>query len=92
MIPFFERRPKATPVPLLVSIPHTGTEIPIDVSLRLATGEATALVGHNGAGKTTLIKLVLGLIRPTGGRVTVGGEGFCSVGAWGDALPPESIM
>ena len=38
MIPFFERRPTATPVPLLVSIPHTGTEIPVDISLRLAPG------------------------------------------------------
>jgi N-formylglutamate deformylase len=38
VIPFFERRPTATPVPLLVSIPHTGTEIPVDMSLRLAPG------------------------------------------------------
>lgn len=44
-----------------------------DVSLRLQAGEATALVGHNGAGKTTLIKLLLGLIRPSSGTVTVAG-------------------
>jgi Cu-processing system ATP-binding protein len=43
------------------------------VSLRLAEGEALALVGHNGAGKTTLIKLILGLVRPTAGRVRVFG-------------------
>src|SRR4030095_12473847 len=29
-------QPTGTPVPLLVSIPHTGTEIPVDISLRLA--------------------------------------------------------
>ncbi len=42
-----------------------------DVSLTLKAGEATALVGHNGAGKTTLIKLLLGLIRPSAGSVSV---------------------
>lgn len=42
-----------------------------DVTLALQPGEVTALVGHNGAGKTTLIKLLLGLIRPSTGRVEV---------------------
>jgi Cu-processing system ATP-binding protein len=45
-----------------------------DVSLTLNEGEVVALVGHNGAGKTTLIKLMLGLIRPSEGRVRVLGE------------------
>jgi Cu-processing system ATP-binding protein len=42
-----------------------------DVDLTLAAGECIALVGHNGAGKSTLIKLMLGLIRPSDGRVSV---------------------
>jgi Cu-processing system ATP-binding protein len=46
----------------------------IAVDLGFAAGECIALVGHNGAGKTTLIKLMLGLIRPTSGRVSVLGE------------------
>lgn len=45
-----------------------------DVTFTLNAGETIALVGHNGAGKTTLIKLMLGLIRPTNGTVTVLGE------------------
>ena len=40
-----------------------------DVSFELLEGETVALVGHNGAGKTTLFKLMLGLIRPTGGTI-----------------------
>ena len=39
------------------------------VDLTLRAGERIALVGHNGAGKSTLIKLMLGLVRPTAGRV-----------------------
>ncbi|CAL8971268.1 putative ABC transporter ATP-binding protein YxlF [Rhodoplanes serenus] len=42
-----------------------------DVSLAAQAGECVALVGHNGAGKTTLMKLMLGLIRPSAGRVAV---------------------
>jgi Cu-processing system ATP-binding protein len=44
------------------------------VDLSLAPGECVGLVGHNGAGKSTLIKLMLGLLRPTEGRVSVLGE------------------
>jgi len=44
------------------------------VTLAIAEGEILALLGPNGAGKTTLISTVCGLVRPTGGRVTVGGH------------------
>jgi Cu-processing system ATP-binding protein len=45
-----------------------------DVDLVLRPGECVALAGHNGAGKSTLIKLMLGLIRPTRGTVSLLGE------------------
>ncbi|HEX2205112.1 MAG TPA: ABC transporter ATP-binding protein [Longimicrobium sp.] len=43
------------------------------VSLDVAPGAALGVVGPNGAGKSTLIRLLLGYIRPTAGRVSVGG-------------------
>jgi len=45
-----------------------------DVSITLATGATTALIGPNGSGKTTLLRLAMGLARPTGGRITWGGR------------------
>src|SRR5579885_319156 len=44
-----------------------------DFNLQVRTGELTAVLGPNGAGKTTAIRLLLGLARPTSGRVAV----FC---------------
>lgn len=44
-----------------------------DFSLQVAEGEVLGIAGPNGAGKSTLISLLLGYIRPTGGKVTIAG-------------------
>jgi ABC-type Mn2+/Zn2+ transport system ATPase subunit len=44
-----------------------------DVSFSVAEGRFVALIGPNGAGKSTLLRLLLGLVRPTTGRVEVFG-------------------
>jgi branched-chain amino acid transport system ATP-binding protein len=44
-----------------------------DVTLRVALGEAVAVVGPNGAGKTTLLRVISGLIAPRSGRIAFEG-------------------
>jgi ABC-2 type transport system ATP-binding protein len=52
----------------------------IDLELEVEEGEVFGYLGPNGAGKTTTIRLLLGTIRPTAGRVRVFG-----LDAWADA-------
>lgn len=44
------------------------------VSFDAASGEITCLVGDNGAGKSSLIKVLSGVVRPTGGTLALGGR------------------
>jgi zinc/manganese transport system ATP-binding protein len=57
-----------------LSVRLGGRDILRDVSFRLGPGEFTGLIGSNGAGKTTLLKVILGLVAPTSGTVSVCGD------------------
>lgn len=45
-----------------------------DVSFTIRRGSTAALLGGNGAGKTTTLSMLLGLLLPTSGRITIFGE------------------
>ncbi|MCC2032304.1 ATP-binding cassette domain-containing protein [Microbacterium allomyrinae] len=47
-----------------------------DVSFTVSPGKVTGFLGPNGAGKSTTMRMIVGLDRPTGGRVTVGGRDY----------------
>ena len=51
-----------------------GSKIAVkDLDLQVERGEVVALLGHNGAGKSTTLKMLVGLLRPSAGSITVGG-------------------
>ena len=52
-----------------VSVAFGRTTVLDRVSLTVARGEIVTVVGPNGAGKTTLLRILLGLVRPSAGRV-----------------------
>jgi len=45
-----------------------------DVNLEISSGDFASVIGPNGGGKTTLVKLIVGLLTPTEGRVRVFGK------------------
>jgi len=49
-------------------------EVVSDVSFALRRGEVFGFLGPNGAGKTTTIRMLVGLVRPTRGRVVIDGH------------------
>jgi len=57
-----------------VSLRIGETEIVRDLTLSFAPGAPTVLLGPNGSGKSTLIRLAMGLVAPTSGRVSWGGR------------------
>jgi ABC-type multidrug transport system fused ATPase/permease subunit len=66
-----------------------------DVSLTMPHGSSVGLVGGSGAGKSTLVDIILGLLDPSSGRVTVDGVDIGSnVRGWQDQVGyvPQSIF
>jgi zinc transport system ATP-binding protein len=57
-----------------VSLDWQGLPVLKDVSVDISAGDFLALIGPNGSGKTTLIRIILGLLKPTEGRVSLMGE------------------
>ncbi|MEW6534321.1 MAG: metal ABC transporter ATP-binding protein [Candidatus Auribacterota bacterium] len=56
-----------------VSFAYNGSSIIENASFTIDTNESVCIIGPNGGGKTTLLKLMLGLVKPQNGTVTIGG-------------------
>ncbi|MFF5252362.1 thiol reductant ABC exporter subunit CydD [Streptomyces leeuwenhoekii] len=56
-----------------VRYPGRSADAVSDLTLTVEPGETVALVGPSGAGKSTLLSVLLGFVRPTAGRVRIGG-------------------
>ncbi|WP_136623419.1 ABC transporter ATP-binding protein [Bradyrhizobium centrolobii] len=70
-------RAPVTDLPLVldgVALQAGATILLNDISLTIAPGVPTLIVGPNGSGKTSLLRLCMGLSAPTGGRITWGGR------------------
>lgn len=52
--------------------PNSSTSVLHNISLEIAPGEILGLLGPNGAGKTTLVSLLVGLLKPASGSITIG--------------------
>jgi tungstate transport system ATP-binding protein len=57
-----------------VSVDIGGTAILRNVSLSIAPGAPTVLIGPNGSGKTTLLRAAMGLVQPASGVISWGGR------------------
>ncbi|WP_237057302.1 peptidase domain-containing ABC transporter [Microbulbifer sediminum] len=55
-------------------------EILSGINLKVRAGESVALTGPSGCGKSTLMKIMLGLLRPTKGRVLLDGQDINAIG------------
>lgn len=77
-----EFQQSATPSPAAVDVRHlvrkfatqSGEVLAVnDVSIQVRAGEVFGMLGANGAGKTTTLRMMLGLLPPTSGTVTMAG-------------------
>ena len=65
-----------------ISFQYDSMPVLEEVSFSIDEGDFLAILGPNGSGKTTLIKLILGLFRPTKGRVLLMGKPTEEFSSW----------
>jgi branched-chain amino acid transport system ATP-binding protein len=72
-----------------LSAGYGGVPAIADVSLKVVRGTVVTMIGANGAGKSTVIKSICGLVKPTGGTVSLFGHDV--TGSSPDRLVPRGL-
>src|SRR5687767_217168 len=62
-----------------VSLEFGAHRVLADLNLAIARGQTVGVIGESGCGKTVLLKLIIGLLRPTTGRLTFDGKVFADL-------------
>jgi len=57
-------------------------QILTNVNCKISVGSYVGIVGHNGSGKSTLLKLILGILKPNKGTVSIFGEDIAKKIEW----------
>jgi len=65
-----------------VSFSHNGLQVLNDISFAVTRGDFLALIGPNGSGKTTLIRIILGILKPSQGRIVFMGDEIGQFSQW----------
>ena len=75
---------KAEELVRVESVSFSYDSIPVleDVSFSIYRGDFLSIIGPNGSGKTTLVKIILGLLKPTRGSVTIMGKPVAEFREW----------
>ncbi|HSV80852.1 MAG TPA: ABC transporter ATP-binding protein [Ramlibacter sp.] len=67
-----------------VEAAYGSSQVLFGLDMQIRAGECVTLLGRNGMGKSTLVKLLAGLVKPTGGRVEIQGADI-------GQLPPHRV-
>lgn len=64
------------------------------LSIEVPAGQSVALIGHNGSGKSTFLRMVAGLLEPTGGELEIAGFELTDVEARATTsfLPDDPVL
>ena len=79
-----------------VSYSYNSVKVLEDVSFNVNSGDYIGIIGPNGSGKSTLLKIILGLIKPDKGSITISGKRLtnaldsCRVGYVSQRISQES--
>ncbi len=81
----------------IIAVSHLNFEyqsLPVlsDVSFNVSQGEFFGLIGPNGAGKSTLLKILIGLLQPASGTVSIAGQPAHACRRWVGYVPQVSTL